>query len=310
MSAGLAVLLILGVADQTREQYPFPSDAARSGFTSDRAFVRTVEASVPNRAMILQLPYIPFPESPPHNAMLDYDHFRGYLHSTRLRWSYGAMRGREGDQWQEELASMPIPRLVETAALAGFEGIYVDRNGYKDEEGPMLEEELFHLLKTTPLVSENGRLVFFNLGTYAEGLRAGMPLADWEAKRAQAIHPVYLKWRGGFSTLESSGNENWRWCSSQGELVVTNSGAARRVKIEMRVGTSHQEMAELRITADLFTATLNMNSGATPFSRELVLPPGDQVIYFSCNAKKANTSTDPRDLVFRILDFRLNELPE
>jgi phosphoglycerol transferase len=105
-----------------------------------------------------------FPEHLPINDMSDYDHFRGYVHSRTLRWSYGAMRGRAGDLWQREAATQPPEQLVETLVCAGFAGIYLDRNGYADQ-GEAVEAELSRILGAAPLVSRNGRLAFFDLST-------------------------------------------------------------------------------------------------------------------------------------------------
>jgi phosphoglycerol transferase len=103
---------------------------------------------------------VPFPETPPVNRMVDYDELRGYLHSDDLRWSYGAVRGRNDPN--AALAAEPVPALVRDAAAAGFAGIYVDRFGYVDQAAK-LEGELATALGTKPLVSDNGRLAFYEL---------------------------------------------------------------------------------------------------------------------------------------------------
>lgn len=110
--------------------------------------------------MVFQLPYVPFPENPPVNRMVDYDGLRGYLHSDDLRWSYGAIRGRNDPN--AALAAEPTPALVKDVAAAGFAGIYVDRFAYADQAAK-LEAELAATLGTKPLVSENGRFSFFQL---------------------------------------------------------------------------------------------------------------------------------------------------
>src|SRR5262249_5518440 len=155
------VLLGLGVFDQAAPLRLPPTTQlpGLAAWESDTAFVRRIEASLPRAAMVFQLPYVPFPEHPPVQRMFDYDHFRGYLHSTALRWTYGAMKGRPTDAWLAELASRPAPALVEAAALAGFAGIYVDRHGYADA-GVGLELALAGTLGE-PIASADGRLAFF-----------------------------------------------------------------------------------------------------------------------------------------------------
>ena len=94
------------------------------------------------------------------NRMVDYDELRGYLHSDDLRWSYGAVKGRSDPS--AALAAEPVPALVRDVAAAGFAGIYVDRFGYADQAAK-LESELAAATGATPIISENGRLSFFEL---------------------------------------------------------------------------------------------------------------------------------------------------
>ena len=49
--------------------------------------------------MIYQLPYHGYPEGGFQNDMWDYHLLVGYLHSDKLKWSYGSVKGREGDSW-------------------------------------------------------------------------------------------------------------------------------------------------------------------------------------------------------------------
>jgi phosphoglycerol transferase len=120
--------------------------------------------------MVFQLPYAPFPEPLLVGRMEPYELFRGYLHSRTLRWSYGTMKGRAGDLWQRSVCALPTPDLVRTVALAGFDGIYVNRKGYLDR-GMQLEAELRSELGVSPLVSGDGSLSFFDMTKYAAQLR-------------------------------------------------------------------------------------------------------------------------------------------
>jgi phosphoglycerol transferase len=160
--AGVALCLVLavGILDQTSAATIPPYRTVAAEWRNDEGFVRAIDARLPERAMVFQLPYVPFPETPPVNRMIDYDELRGYLHSEDLHWSYGAVKGRNDPN--AALAAEPVPSLVRDAAAAGFAGIYVDRFGYADQAAK-LEGELATALGTKPLVSENGRLAFFEL---------------------------------------------------------------------------------------------------------------------------------------------------
>jgi phosphoglycerol transferase len=87
--------------------------------------------------------------------MVDYDHVRPYLHDHDLRWSYGAMKGRPED----------LGDNVDTPAeakAAGYAGIEIDRFGYPDN-GAAIEAQVRQASRGRPIVSPNGRLVFYRL---------------------------------------------------------------------------------------------------------------------------------------------------
>ena len=161
----LGVILFIGVLDQTPRYLVPHYQQIKLTYNQDHEFINRIEANVPRNSMIFQLPFVPFPENPPVHKMEDYDHFRGYLHSTTLRWSYGAMKGREGDRWLREISTKPPAEFVKTLAATGFSGIYLDRNGYPDA-GKDLEIKLASILDTNPIVSSDNRLLFFNMAEF------------------------------------------------------------------------------------------------------------------------------------------------
>lgn len=161
-SAFICLALAAGVFDQTSESFVPPYDSIRSEYLNDEYFIKNIEAVMPENAMIFQLPYVPFPESPPVYKMDDYSHFRAYLHSKDLRWSYGTIKGRQGDRWQRMVANMPVDDMLKALSQAGFEGIYIDTYGFEDG-GTKLISEIKEVLATEPLVSDNQRFCFFEM---------------------------------------------------------------------------------------------------------------------------------------------------
>jgi len=161
-NAFLCLALVVGVSDQTSESFVPPYDSIRAEYLNDENFIKNIEAIMPENAMIFQLPYVPFPEYPPVYKMDDYSHFRAYLHSKDLRWSYGTIKGRQGDNWQRTVANMPVDDMLKTLSQAGFEGVYIDTYGFEDS-GAKLISEIKQALGTEPLVSDNQRLYFFEM---------------------------------------------------------------------------------------------------------------------------------------------------
>jgi phosphoglycerol transferase len=257
--------------------------------------------------MIFQLPYVPFPEFPPLQKMIDYDHFRGYVHSRNLRWSYGTMKNRDGDRALQLLSTLSTEELVKTIVFGGFEGIYVDRFGYEDN-GAALEAELSKLLQTDPLRSQNGRLLFFNLAPYRDRLRATYSDSEWQAKQDLSLHPLLLDWKGGFSDYEALPGRVWRWCSSEGELHIrNNSQRARTVRLEMSFATGYEQLDDL-IIGGVISEQLKVNWTPSLYTKTVTLPPGESVITFRSTAKRVDAPLDTRYLVFRVENFKMTEL--
>jgi hypothetical protein len=148
---------------------------------ADREFTGKMEAALPAGAMVFQMPVMEFPESP-LPGIPTYDHFRPYLYSKQLRFSYGSMKGREREKWQPavqgkffEGASLDqkagVIRVNEANAKIavdelkrlGFSAIYVNRNGFPDR-GKGLEEALLTLgYEKPPIRNATGDLACFIL---------------------------------------------------------------------------------------------------------------------------------------------------
>ena len=70
------------------------------------------------------------------------------------------MKGREIDVWERAVTSLPVEQMLQAIIAQGFDGIYIDRQGFTDRASA-LETQLSALLKTQPFVSRNQRLAFF-----------------------------------------------------------------------------------------------------------------------------------------------------
>ena len=94
--------------------------------------VRSLEAALPERAMLFQLPVVEFPEGPRVLEATDYEHLRPYLHATRLRFSYGSDKGDPRDAWQARAAALEPEPLAQALERIGFSGLLVNRKAYAD----------------------------------------------------------------------------------------------------------------------------------------------------------------------------------
>jgi hypothetical protein len=158
--AVLAAVLAVGVFDQTSNAFIPPYDAVKDQWALDADFIESLEDRLPDEAMVVQLPFETFPE-PPAARQAIYEPVKPFLHSSDLRWSYGAMRGRPAD-WLAPLAGRPAAEVIAAARERGFAGLLVDRLGYGDD-GAAIVPELERELGQAAEVSPNGRFVFWRL---------------------------------------------------------------------------------------------------------------------------------------------------
>jgi hypothetical protein len=135
-----AVLCLVVLWDQV-PRTPKTGDTAAIArqIASDRDFVTRMEAALPPDAMVFQLPIMEFPESPVPGVP-PYDHFRPYLFSRSLRFSYGSMKGRQREQWQQELGRVSLDKAVERLKELGFAAVYINRNGFPDKGRQIVEQ--------------------------------------------------------------------------------------------------------------------------------------------------------------------------
>jgi len=104
----LAVVLVVGVLDQTSAALLPDPRANEAAFRADAGFVHRLERRLPRGSMVFQLPVVPLPETQQVNGMWSYDHLRRYILGTgKLAWSAGGMAGREAD-WQASWMGQPL----------------------------------------------------------------------------------------------------------------------------------------------------------------------------------------------------------
>jgi hypothetical protein len=303
---GLVGVLFAGMWDQLNKHFIPEYESQRAEFESDRRFIQKIESIIPRQA-VFQLPYAPFPEFSVQE-MNSYDHLRGYLHSRTLSWSGGAVKGRSVDFWQRLLCAQPVDRMLRSAALAGFKGVYIDRKGYADRANE-LEGKLVYLLGESPLISTNDRLAFFDLSAYSQNLRESLGESGWEREKRRVMTPLWLwlVWRKGFYSLEGTAESNKRWCSAKGVLEIHNLTDHPIVgSLEMSFVTSTPKPAQLCVSGPGFNDRFQIQGEKLcPFQRVISLPPGSTVVDFTCDGEKVSYESCPGDFVFVVHDFRL-----
>jgi phosphoglycerol transferase len=307
-AAGLAALVGVAFLDQTSPQFTPDHAAVQRDNRAQAGFVRRIEQRAGAGASIFQVPWVRFPDSPPFAGITDYDPARGYLHSTSLRWSYGAMKGRPAD-WSAELANAEPAQLLDQVIAAGFDGLWIDRAGYADRGGA-LEDVVRRRTRAAALVSSDRRYAYYDLDGRAAVLRAALPAAGMRALADVTLHPPRTRWPD--EAFDSEERDELarvaRWTVSPLATVEIDNPAERPrdVTLSMTLARPGPEAADVDVRfPDGTRATVRADGDGTRVSRRLRLAPGPSrlsLLTFSTPLAEAEGRDDKR---VRVVGLRL-----
>jgi phosphoglycerol transferase len=286
----LALLLVLGVADQSSPAM-VPNYAANAAeYRSDRAFVQTIESSLPPGSAVFELPYTLYPDSEElvPAGTSPYWMFKGYLHSNGLRWSYGALKGSDDDAWLRALSSLPVAKLLPKLVVAGFDGIYIERPLYADQAAERtLESDLSRALLEAPPAGADGTQAFFSL----DGVRkAEMSRSGAEFARARALMPpLFLRVVSGCQETQRSPGHAWRWCGKRAVLAIDNlTAVTKRGVLEGVIGSASGVSGAIDVHPRLGSGRLGVSSKQQPMRIEVTAPPGISLVDFDATLLPAS----------------------
>jgi hypothetical protein len=303
----LVLVLVLGALDQTTRPNTPNRDVTADRYRSDAGFFGDLERRL-GEGEIFQLPAVRFPEFGWVQRMSDYDHARGFLHtSEKLRWSYGAQKGRPED-WTVALENKPVQQVGAAAVAAGFDGIYVDRAAYPDD-ALGLEEELRQILQVAPLVSPDQRLAFYDVRPFARTLRTGYSSDELEALRLATLKPLQVSWSEGFYPPEVHGTQEWRWAARRASIGLQAEGSKRLVLFRALVATGQDTPYATTVRyPDGHVQRFSASSAGVPVERQFELQPGLNLIQFETAAPPSPADpADPRALHLRLVDASITE---
>jgi hypothetical protein len=245
---GVALVLIVGLADEVefgRLKRTW-HDAANE--LSDFApFIESVERRLPSAANVYQLPYVAYPHNTFMRDMREHEHFRSYIFSKDLRWSWPAMSG-EAIQLQERLRPLSGRPLVEALVAAGYQAVWVNRGAYEDR-ATALTQQLVDAGAEPVANNAAGKFVVLSLSKVTAELQAAGP--QDLARRRTALFEPYSVSAGdtvefsSFGTARLVVGEGWaqqevpyRW--TEGPRAVINlllkNDAKENLDLVLRAG--------------------------------------------------------------------------
>lgn len=217
------------------------------------------------------------------------------------------MKGRETAGWLAAISSLPIDQQLLVVTTSGFAGVYIDRFGFVDH-GVALESQIKKLLGNEPIVDASARLAFFRLDANAIASMKREIAPELQVQMEGISHSLLLEPGGGCWGKETAGPDNWHWCGRQGEIDVLNSAPSeRKVTLEATFSTTYPEYSSLVIAGPGVQEKLKVNSAGTAWRADVIVPPGMSRITLSSDASRVVAPSDPREMYFRINNFRSHE---
>ncbi len=256
----------------------------------DRTFAEEMESHLRPGSMVFQLPVMDFPENP-IPGVPSYNHFRPYLYTKALRYSFGDVKGRPQTAWQNEVALLAPEALMQRLESYGFGALYINLNGYADRAETYLQAAKDRA--ATVLNSPKGDLVCILLN----------PSSSPE------LPPPGPYFAQGWNEIERNRPDLLiRGCRGKGDVVVTNPGDE---PVERYFQFILQGIDEREITIGFNGATNNvaLKPGAVIRVENLkaVLKPGKNILSFETAAPAVQTMNGP--LAFNVINFQLTEQP-
>jgi phosphoglycerol transferase len=172
------VILTVGLVDQGQAAHSLNAryDSIAADVSGLGAFVDTLERALPNDAMVFQLPFRAYMSESQVDRMKEYDHFRPYLLSHTLRFSYPAL-SNDQVRWQQAATRLDVGGLVSLLSTTGFSAILIDRYGYQDDADALIAA-LVRVVGQDRLIARTDRYVALSLGGFAgTGAAAEAPAA-------------------------------------------------------------------------------------------------------------------------------------
>lgn len=269
-----------------------------------KSFFSEIEKTLPSGSMVYQLPYVPFPEYPAVNKMEPYEHLTAYIYSNNLKWSYGAMKGRYEDDWQNEINILPLEQKLKILSIVGFKGIYIDRRAYNEKDLIDLEESLKYFLDVQPIVSTDNTRIFYSMEKYNEKY-----LREYNESELNILKQNILNMKVGHSDLDFNKSEilvegfydkedHFRWMRNEAKIIPEKISLE---KISFIAYTNKEDFSNLKIKiGNNFIKTYKVNNKGTLIAFEIPYNDIGQIIFLETDANKVEDNGEIRDLYIRI----------
>lgn len=156
------LMIFYGYAENYGLTYRHSLSSIDQKYLVDKKIFSEIEKSFPN-SNVFNLPIMVFPENGSIHKMTDYDHFRPYLHTKTLKYSYGDYKFRNPTPFQDTLRDLSMEDMFYHIRNRGFDMVLINKLGYPDN-GSFIKELL--IKKKQDLLVDEGDFIVFKLNDH------------------------------------------------------------------------------------------------------------------------------------------------
>ncbi|WP_157155322.1 hypothetical protein [Diaminobutyricimonas sp. LJ205] len=305
IAAGAAVVILgVGFVDQTPSDLTGQYRQASTAYAEDEDWFQTIDDALPAGADVLQLPYVPFPESSSATGVLGSEVLVPYLHTSDLNWSGAGIKGRPRSDYPLALQQFQPSEIATLAAAAGFEAIMVDKRALPD---PSAMEDGLTAAAGAPLESDSGRYLYFDLSDVATTLEASASADQISEAGELVVNPVTGYFGPEFSQrYDEAGLPLYDTGLGDAPIrIVNDTGSPRNVHISLEVLTEDADA----------TAQLQFNGRTVSGRAEngVIVLEGDFLAEAGSHTASLGVSSEPQPFAvgnFRVIAEPVQELIE
>ena len=264
--------------------------------------------------MVFQLPHTGLPIERVQTRMATYDHGHAYLHSRSLRWSWGAIVGRNAN-WQGEVQRCLPPPWCEpwpwpaspgsgSTASATLRRVRQPRDGRRVGLGPNPEAAIARASGEPPETSLDQRYVFLSLEGARRRLVSRLGPEGYERAKLEVLRPPLVpRFLEGVGEEEGEATEVRRWVGARGRIVIKNTlDREREVLITARLRSPDGRPQPVEVASSQFTDGLVATAQGSPYRRTALLPARRRLqLQLSCPDRPAAVTAP----CFQLVDFQV-----
>jgi hypothetical protein len=260
--------------------------------SSDRDFSVQMEQMLPKGAMVFQLPVQDFPETP-IVGMSAYDHFRPYIYTSNLRFSFGDDKGRAQNAWQRVIVGLPPAEQITTLEKYGFSAIYINRAGFPSDHAQGLINQYRAAGRTEIYESAQKDLVWVRLHP---------------SPTPELPQPGPFFSDGWYSEQDEPNGQRAHFASGNAYVTLTNPGTEPVAKYaRFYIASMAPRLVSVQGAGAIQSWHVDQQRPARVANLRLTLPPGQTKVLFS-----TDTPATPSQLgmvTFYVVNFDLSDSP-